>query len=126
MTDLVSVCSRITFGNDTDVFDLPEELIIKPALIKVEDTNYHEADKPITLYRISIGKLDDRDEAAEVYQALFNALDKRQPFVENMHIVVGDSELTIKLAYITKTVNKYGTFYDIEATEKELKYKEAK
>lgn len=116
MTDVVSTCSRITFGNNAETFDLPDALLINPALI---------LDETEGVYRISIGKLNEPlNEAAELYQRLFNVLDSKQPFVENMHIVVDNAELIFKLAYIIKTMNRYGTFYDIEATEKDLKYKE--
>jgi hypothetical protein len=115
MTDLVSVCSSITFGNETETFVLPFPLILEPALI---------LDETEGVYRISIGMLNEPlNDAAEEYQRLFNALDKRMPFVENMHISVADEELTFKLAYVMRYRKPYGTFYEIEATQKDLKYK---
>lgn len=114
MTDLVSVCTSITFGNDPEAFTIPFPLVLEPALI-FDDTE--------GVYRISIGMMNEPlNEAAEEYQRLFNALDKRMPFVENMHIHVGHEELTFKLAYIMRYKKPYGTFYDIEATGKDLKY----
>lgn len=114
MTDVVSVCTRITFGNNTEAFDLPDALEIKPALIH---------DDKEGVYRLSIGMLNEPlIEAAEEYQRLFNVLDTHMPFVENMHVVVGNEELTLKLAYVMRSRKPYGTFYDIEATEKDIKF----
>lgn len=109
MQDVVSVCTRITFGNDSDVFTLPLPLLINP------DEIYDRE-----VYRVSIGTTE---EITEEYQKLINELDKRMPFIENMHILVDGAELIFKLAYMTKSIKPFGVFYDIEATEDDLIYR---
>jgi hypothetical protein len=116
MTDLgVKSCTSITFGNEVEVYTIPDELCIDPQFI---------LDEKEGVYRVSISQLEEQmDEATDaLYQRLFSVLDKKKPFVDNMHIAVGDTILTLKLAYIIKTMSKYGTFYDIEATIKDIKY----
>jgi len=116
MKDEVSILSRITFGNNVETFDLPDTLLINPALI---------LDETQGVYRLSIGIVKEPlNEVADVYQRLFNALDKHMPFVENMHVIVNDEKLTFTLAYIMKYEKPFGMFYEIEATEKYMKYTE--
>ena len=114
MTDLISVHSRIILGNNGGVFDIPVEIDVDPERI---------LDETEQLYRISIGKLNDSVEVPDVYQALFAALDKTIPFIQNINIIVRDEELTLCLAYVTKTIKPYGVFYDIEAEKQDIKYK---
>lgn len=111
MADVVSIGTRITFGNDK--FLLSGAVLINPAEILDEKSG---------LYRISIGRLNESVDAPE-YQELFNKVESQMPFVEDMHIHVDGNELIFKLAYVTKSNKPYGTFYDIEATEKDLVYK---
>lgn len=117
--DVVSARSQITFGNNAETFDLPEPLLINPALIHDETEG---------VYRLSIGVINgsSSNEAADTYQRLFDILEQQMPFVENMHISVGDATLTFKLAYVMKSEKPFGTFFDIEATDKEIKYIEKK
>jgi len=111
MADVVSSVTRVTFGKNTETYQLPDTVVIDPNEI---------LDETEGVYRVSIGAMND---AAEVYQRLFITLERNMPFVENMHIWVDKHELVFRLAYVSKLEKPYGTFFDIEAaTRKDLKY----
>lgn len=118
MPDLgVKSCTSITFGNEAETYTIPDSLVINPRVI---------LDEKEGVYRVSISKLNEpEDEATDVmYQRLFNVLDKKMPFIDNIHISTDGSKLTLKLAYVMRCKKKYGTFYDIEAIGKDIEYTE--
>jgi hypothetical protein len=120
MLDLgVKSCSSITFGNDKEIFEIPEILAINPQII---------LDEKEGVYRVSISKFNEpKDETTDaLYQRFFNMLDSKMPFVSNMHIETNGMKLTFKLAYVMRYKKKFGIFYDIEATEKDIVYTEGK
>lgn len=114
MQDVVSITSRITFGNNVESFDIPDTLLINPALI---------LDEKEEVYRLSIGAMNDQ---IAHYEPLFNTLDKHTPFVENIHVYVNDDELTFKLAYVMRKEKPFGIFYDIEAVATDIVFNERK
>lgn len=115
MQDVVSACSRITFGASVVEYVIPDELIIEPPLILDEHNE---------VYRISIGKTDIPEDEEAAYRLLFSELDKRMPFVSDMHIDVDGNKLTLELALVMRTQTDNGIFYDIEAALKDIKYEE--
>lgn len=116
MTDLgVNICTVVSFGNET--FTIPDTLNINPISI---------LDDRESVYRVSIQKFTEpKDEKTDkAYEALFTALDKHMPFVDNIHFRVSDAKLTFTLALVTRYRKSFGIFYDIEASLNDIEYKE--
>lgn len=116
MTELgVNSCSSITFGDNSEEYIIPDVLVINPKDI---------LDDKEGVYRISISKLKEpSDEATDaLYQRLFSVLDKKKPFIDNIHIETLDGRITFKLAYVMKSERCFGTFYDIEAVKSDVEY----
>jgi hypothetical protein len=114
MTEVVRLQTTITFRNSNKVFHIPEALEITPDEILDERHN---------VYRVSIGRSDILENDTE-YKALYKMLDSKLPFVDGIKFQVNGAELLFDLAYVMRTENDIGIFYDIEAVLKDYKYKE--
>jgi len=114
---LVSTGSFITIGSTT--YPIPDTLIINPGEIWDE----HE-----DVYRIALGKPNMTPEDEALYKPLFVCLDtylnnQGVGFISDIQFKSGDTTLLFKLAYVLRTRQPFGLFYDIEATQNEIKEK---
>lgn len=111
---MVSTGSFITIGSSE--YSIPDTLIIHPGEIWDEQEE---------VYRIALGKPDMTPEDEALYKPLFMCLDKYligdEGFISDIVFRTGDTRLTFKLAYVSKMIQPFGVFYDIEAALDEIK-----
>lgn len=110
------VISTVSFDGSRKVFKLPDEIMIDPSDI---------IDDKFKVYRVSLGRADCDEYEAAMYEPLFNAIDKQLAnghFLDAVTINCHGKELTLSSAYVIRTVNRYGRFYDLEAIKEELVY----
>ncbi len=115
--DMEKTGSIVSFDTSNLRYEIPDELEINPDEIR---------DNKNGVLRISLGRANFTEEEQEQYKKVFRALNQRirdKPFVDGLSFFVGEYELFFDMAYVSKTKNQYGVFYDIEAIEEDTVYR---
>lgn len=110
------VISTLSFDGSRKVYKLTDELMISPSEI---------FDDRGQVYRISLGRADCTESEAAMYKPLFDAIDKQLldgQFLNGITINSCGKQLTLDSAFVIRTENKYGRFYELEAVKDDLAY----
>jgi len=113
------VISSFSFEGSKRTFALPDEIMINPA--DILDNKDH-------VYRVSLGRADYTEHEASMCKMLFDILDReltKGSFINTVKIKSCGKQLTFDMAFVTRTENKYGRFYDLEAVADGLCYGDA-
>src|SRR5215216_4793827 len=111
------VISTLSFDGSRKVYKLSDEIMINPTEI---------LDDKGQVYRISLGRADCTESEAAMYKPLFDAIDKQLQdgqFLNGITINSCGKQLTLDSAFVTRTANKYGRFYELEAVKDDLVYR---
>jgi len=112
------VISTLSFDGSRKVYKLSDEIMINPTEI---------LDDKGQVYRISLGRADCTESEAAMYKPLFDAIDKQLQdgqFLNGITINSCGKQLTLDSAFVTRTANKYGRFYELEAVKDDLVYRD--
>lgn len=110
------VISTLSFDGSRKVYKLSDEIMINPTEI---------LDDKGQVYRISLGRADCTESDAAMYKPLFDAIDKQLrdgQFLNGITINSCGKQLTLDSAFVIRTANKYGRFYELEAVKDDLVY----